>query len=237
MTHDACDGPGRETREANRRNFIDRFRKEQSRMRRWIEFRDLADWCARSTTTTGAAEQAKAQIFALDQLANAILNGQFEDKSRSQVLLLDARARGVVGSAPCRLHTAAFARQCEYAAEMTPLEPLPLETLAKCWLPREVARQWIEMHGYRWPSHFDPSPGPNEEQNRRPHGSKLAEAAWPVAEQILEDDTRRPPPGYGRLIKLARLVNAELGQRDQDESVRKAIGPSLREWERRNPRR
>lgn len=151
MTHNDCKGPDRETREVNRRRFIQRFRKEQSRLRRWIEICDLADWCARSTTSTGAAEQTKAQIFALSELANAILNGQFEDRGRSQILILDSRVRGVGGSIPCRFDTTAFARQCQYAAKMTPSEPLPLEIMARCWLPQVLARQWIKTHGYRWP--------------------------------------------------------------------------------------
>jgi hypothetical protein len=51
---------------------------------------------------------------------------------------------------------------------------------------------------------------------------------------ILNDHDRRPSLGYGRLIALARLVNAELSNRGykyQDDSVRKMIGRTVREWE------
>jgi hypothetical protein len=44
--------------------------------------------------------------------------------------------------------------------------------------------------------------------------------------------------GYGRVIKLARLVKAELakqGHEREDYSIRKASGPGLREWEAQNP--
>jgi hypothetical protein len=75
----------------------------------------------------------------------------------------------------------------------------------------------------------------SEVEATRPQGSDLAAAAWPIALQILEDDKSRPPLGYGRLIALARLVNAKLGSRYKDESVRKAIGPSLRDWEHKHP--
>jgi hypothetical protein len=62
--------------------------------------------------------------------------------------------------------------------------------------------------------------------------------ACETAVQILDDDDRRPPRGYGRLIKLARLVNTELrtrGHQYQDDSIRRMIGPTLREWEAAHP--
>jgi hypothetical protein len=62
--------------------------------------------------------------------------------------------------------------------------------------------------------------------------------AWEIAERILGDGTTRPPRGHGRLAKLARLVNAELLKRGierQDDSIRKSIGPGLREWEKQHP--
>jgi hypothetical protein len=45
---------------------------------------------------------------------------------------------------------------------------------------------------------------------------------WAIARQILEDDDQRPPPGYGRLMQLAHLVNAEIakqGYQYQDEAT------------------
>ena len=41
-------------------------------------------------------------------------------------------------------------------------------------------------------------------------------------------------------MALARLVNAELSKRGheyKDDSVRRMIGPTLREWETRHPRK
>jgi hypothetical protein len=75
-----------------------------------------------------------------------------------------------------------------------------------------------------------------------PKGSEqgIARLAWEIALKILADNDQRPPRGYGRVIKLARLVNAELaqqGHRREDDSVRKAISPSLREWEKKYPDR
>jgi hypothetical protein len=66
---------------------------------------------------------------------------------------------------------------------------------------------------------------------------KVNQRAWEIALQILHGDSR-PAPRYGRLTSLARLVNAVLakeGHQRHDDSIRKAIGPSLRDWEARNP--
>jgi hypothetical protein len=68
--------------------------------------------------------------------------------------------------------------------------------------------------------------------------TSVADFAWQAALKVLADDNQRPPPGCGRLIKPARLVNAELakqGHTREDYSIRKAIGPGLREWEAQNP--
>ena len=66
---------------------------------------------------------------------------------------------------------------------------------------------------------------------------KVNQRAWEIALQILNSDSR-PASGHGRLTSLARLVNAVLakeGHQRHDDSIRKAIGPSLRDWEARNP--
>jgi hypothetical protein len=78
--------------------------------------------------------------------------------------------------------------------------------------------------------------GARTDKTERNAGTKVI--AWEIAEGILADDTRRPPRGFGRLMALARLVNAELGRRGhqyETDSVRKMIGRDLREWEAKHP--
>jgi hypothetical protein len=65
----------------------------------------------------------------------------------------------------------------------------------------------------------------------------IKELACGIARNILEGD-QRPRPGYGRLMALARVVNADakiarLGY--QDDSIRKMIADELREWEAKHP--
>jgi hypothetical protein len=96
----------------------------------------------------------------------------------------------------------------------------------------ELAEE-LATAGYTVRGAKHPRPGPKGGDE-----TSIKRLAWEIAEEILLDDTRRPRRGYGRLAKLARAVNSELsrhGHQRQDDSVRKMIGPSLREWEGKNP--
>jgi hypothetical protein len=62
--------------------------------------------------------------------------------------------------------------------------------------------------------------------------------ACEIALSLLEDATKRPPRGHGRLATLAGMVNAELtgrGRQYKDDSVRKMIAHTVREWEKKHP--
>ena len=75
------------------------------------------------------------------------------------------------------------------------------------------------------------SPGPKGGEQ------SVSREAWQIAESLLACGQGHPRR-HGRLMGLARQVNGQLAQRGhirQDDSVRKAIGPSLRDWERKNP--
>jgi hypothetical protein len=96
-----------------------------------------------------------------------------------------------------------------------------------------------------WPAAMHPHPAearPGEMTLRPAPGPKGGEQsvdqlAWKIALQILQS-ADRPAHGHGRLTALARMVNTKLaskGHRRQDDSIRKAIRRSLREWEAANP--
>jgi hypothetical protein len=67
---------------------------------------------------------------------------------------------------------------------------------------------------------------------------QIKEIAWAIAEGFLERG-EAPPRGHGRQIRLARMVNKELGRRGvsgyEDDSIRKMISPDIREWEKTHP--
>jgi hypothetical protein len=74
-------------------------------------------------------------------------------------------------------------------------------------------------------------PGPKENES----GKGLA---CDIALRVLDDETRRPNLGYGRVMTIARAANIELarcGHHYEVDSVRKMIGPSVREWEKEHP--
>jgi hypothetical protein len=248
----------RKAREARRRAWINRFGKQQRRLRKWISVLDLADWCALSTTTAGAVEQGRAPDLALGLLADSILTGEFEHEGRSKILYLWSRITGL-GSVPCRLTKEAFAQQRQYAVAMTPAEPLPMEVLARCWVPRWLARRWTEAHGYRWPSHFDPegqsaalpeatpplSPlkdaeaaivdsapdraGGKKPVMRRPERQK---AFWPEAREVASEwfkENGYPVSGDGNQAKLETHIAEWLTDHDR-EAAPSTIRVHVRSW-------
>jgi hypothetical protein len=253
--------PDPETRESRRRAWIKRFTERQRRLCQWISFPDLADWCARLTTTAGGIEQARARDLAFELLTDSILKGEFEREGRSKILFLHSRITGF-GSISCRLEREAFERQFRYATAMTPATPLPLEMLARCWLPRELARRWIETHGYLCPSHFDPENhpavfGPGEillgrslgrpsvnstpdKANRRRSAARRPSRQrpfWPDARTIAFDwlgENGYPLPGDGGQAKLETHIAdwlAEHGHTASESTIRRYVKVWIEEYE------
>jgi hypothetical protein len=77
------------------------------------------------------------------------------------------------------------------------------------------------------------TPGPKAGESAK------AGLAWQLALEVLSDDSLRPAPGYGWLAQLARKVNSKLKKRGfqyRDDSIRRMIQPSAREWERKQTR-
>ena len=141
--------PGQETRGAGRREWIDKFRQRQHAARRWIEFVEIAKWCARSTTGTSADDEQRALELAYQRLANSVLQGEFEACGRSKILYLDPTVTGDGVTPRWRLSREQFEIAATFAAPS-----LPILVLARCWLRRERAAAWLELHGYRLPPYL-----------------------------------------------------------------------------------
>jgi hypothetical protein len=85
---------------------------------------------------------------------------------------------------------------------------------------RKLVAQWVEKR----------RPG------RKAGAISVKDLACKLALRVLDDETQRPPRGRGRLMTLARMANADLvqlGQKYEDDSVRKMIAPSVRDWEKK----
>jgi hypothetical protein len=126
-----------------------RFVERQRLGRRWIALVDLADWCAQSTTRASVAEEDDARELAYRRLVESVLIGEFERDGTSKILCLapDVFADGT--SPRFRLTREQFGFGASGNAP---------DLLRGCWLRAEMARQWIETHGYHWPVHFEAGP-------------------------------------------------------------------------------
>jgi hypothetical protein len=143
-------------RQTWRRQWIAKFADRQRIGRRWIAVVDLVHWCAQSTTAAGIDEEQKARDLTFRRLADSILKGEFEREGPSKILYLDPLVTGDGASARCRLTREQFEIAFEVAA-IPPAASLPLLVLGRCWLPRELARHWLQSHGYHWSAHFEPA--------------------------------------------------------------------------------
>jgi len=108
---------------------------------------------------------------------------------------------------------------------------LPAETTLRAELRTDPTRGAPAEPEAGTVSNYRISPGPKGGKTR------LTALAWKAAERILNSE-KKPKRGHGRLAELARQVNEELkgeGYELQDDTVRRTIGPSLREWENKDP--
>lgn len=136
------------------RDRIAKFAERERTAREWIALIELVDWCAQSTTASLDAE-SQAREVAYHRIADSLRRGEFEHGSRSKVLYLDANMIGGGWSPRFRLTREQFEIAFEGLAAPWGASP-PIEVLNYCWLRRDLAWRWLELHGYRWPPHFEP---------------------------------------------------------------------------------
>jgi hypothetical protein len=224
---------------ANRRErAIEQFRERQRVVRHWISLSDLADWCAALSMTAGIVEQKKGRDLALQSLAASIRTGEFEGRQRrgndgSQILFLAPYVVGEEAPPRCRLTRGQFA----YVYEADP--DLSSTILAQLWVLRDLARYWLEAHGYRWPPHFnqlvpDDRSYASEVAKHRPPSRK--KPFWPAAREAAVEwltDNGYPVPGDGNQAELERYVTAWLenhGHEASESAVRRHVVGWIEEY-------
>ena len=188
-------------RRKRRREWIAKFAEQQRIAKRWIAFVDLVDWCAQSTTTASLDAQAKAREVAYQRLADSVQKGEFECGRRSKILYLDTLLTSEGRSPRCRLTREQFEIASD-AAATPPAPSLPLTVLNCCWLPRDLARQWLESHGYHWSPRFEPP--------KTPTASEIDEIdlqlGWvPVTAALEIIKTASGDPAWEQLKRAIRL--------------------------------
>lgn len=157
-----------------RRDWIAKFAERQRIARRWIALIDLVDWCAQSTTAASDDEEAKARVVAYRRLVESMRRGEFERNGRSKLLYLDALVTSDGTSPRCRLTREQFEIEFD-AAALPPAPSLPITVLNCCWLPADLARQWLEAHGYGSPPYLKP---------KAPQGTGPSDATLPMDDAI-----------------------------------------------------
>lgn len=251
-------------RERARRRIraIQRFCKDQRVARHWISLAALVDWCAAVTTTAGIPEQKKARDLALELLAASIRNDEFEGEQRrgddgSKILYLAPYVPGDDAPPRCRLKREWF----EYMYEANP--PLPPEMLAQLWVPCDLARQWLEKHGYRSSTFPGEFPQSTKRDQSIPPGAGRSERS-PTTREARTADTQsgeveRPPgvsngawqiyldakrlkPDFdkirGGIAEAARLIEAERGNKKPWQSIYRdlmRVQKALRDMKKMKP--
>jgi hypothetical protein len=242
-------------REKWRRRWILKFVERQRIARRWIALFDLVDWCAQSTTTASLDGQAKAREVAYQRTTDSVRKGEFDRDGRSKILYLDTLVTSEGASPRCRLTREQF----EVAFDSTATPPsysLPISVLNCCWLPRELARRWLESHGYRWAAHFEPASHPvSDDLNHAPpvanpvDGPALPAAMrvkprppsrekkfWPAADEAGLEwliDNGCPAPGDGNQAGLERYMTKWLedhGHQASESTVRRHVARWIKEY-------
>jgi len=95
---------------------------------------EIAEWCARCATGANAPAEEQARKLAYERLSRSMHNGDFD----GQILYHHPR------------HGTARLTRDSYV-----LNGDIRGIAAFCWMPRDLARRWLEAHSYPWPAHFD----------------------------------------------------------------------------------
>jgi hypothetical protein len=132
------------------------FFEQQRKEYRFINLMDVADWCACSATTASVAKEKKARNRAYRRLAQSMLRGEFE-QGRPHVRFLHPEiSRWRLNREQIRIALKPYDTGRKGLIRLADAED---GFWRFCWLPRELARQWLAAHCYPRPApaHFDPT--------------------------------------------------------------------------------
>jgi hypothetical protein len=128
-------------RERHRRDEIwrqarlDRFLARQQRLREWINFQEIAEWCSELSGSPVADEAARATAY--ERLEHDLLAGDFEQGGRSRVLFLHAR------TTMARMTRERLRRILETVKDAATIRG---EYLDHRWIPVTMYRAWCRKH-------------------------------------------------------------------------------------------
>jgi hypothetical protein len=226
-------------REKRRRQWINRFRERQRVERKWIEFREIATWCAQSSTAVSAKDEQQAFDLSCQRFAEAVLQGEFEADARSRVLYLDPKSFSTLTrdalAIACRATT-----QFDQHFQLTRSGEaflLPINVLTHCWVPADMARDWLQVRGYRLPPYLERPQAASEVVENRDASKWSPTPELRLAIRKAISALGRPPgnPRWEVFCNRVRLEGKATGMRPYtDRHIRRAFKAIEADWTKTN---
>jgi hypothetical protein len=154
---------------------IERFRRRQLRVRKWINFAEIAHWCSKEAGSIIRDERKRAAAF--DTLARDALAGDFEENGKSLVLYLHP----VTEKARMTREWLRNAINYSYDNANGRSQFLPY-----CWIPRRMFEAWLKKHRLEPPAWLQPvvdrTKGTQQKRSRTEtdFAHKVIKAAFPT---------------------------------------------------------
>jgi hypothetical protein len=173
--------------------WIERFTEIQRRKREWINFAEIAQWCAEESCVV---PNEVAREAAYKKLLNDFLDGDFEEHGRSQIMYLHPY------TAKARMTREWLIHVMEVYGDQTTINS---QILAHCWMRREFFEQWLAKHRMQpRPERFEPRWPMTPATKQQPVSQDRKAAMQPVtAEGVLhgagDPPQKRPGPEPGTL--------------------------------------
>jgi hypothetical protein len=118
---------------------IDRFAKRERARRTWISFKDIAEWCARSTGDILIDPMRLNAAY--DELKRAWQSGSFDHDGRSKVLFLNEY------TPKKRFNN----EELQFVIDNHSDENFRVSYLPWCWIPRWLAERWFRLMRHKLP--------------------------------------------------------------------------------------
>jgi hypothetical protein len=206
--------------------------QRQRAARQLIPISEIADWCARSVTGASADAEEQARELAYQRLDQSARRGEFERGGgaipQSEIRYLD----------PEMFRLAPGMLRLRIGREQLGQDGIIRDLAGFCWLPRDLARQWLAANGYPWPTHFDPLAGAIGEAAEQGSSSPRTPVRTnQTAIETLGGPAKAATGGVGKVRKATKLdaVKAYIAEYPNgippgvtDKVVARAVGVSER---------
>jgi hypothetical protein len=200
------------------------WKRRQKRAHDWVNFSDIADWCARETGTVRRSEAHREQAW--HDLYAAVINNEFELDGRCRVAYLPHGQTRSDKPLRLRLCVDDLWQCCEFVIGRTP----PM--LPDCWAPRAMCLRWFQARDIRPPPWLDP-PGAARKTSEVPAkrskdvGGRPPKWDWPAFDREMVRLANMPDGLPKRPILMRHMLDwsaQEWGDTPSESTMRKHIG-------------